>query len=191
MRRQPMPVRDAVPEDAAALVLLWSEAGPSGEPLATFAEEVPRALAHVAADPDERVVVGESDGAIVAMMHLRRAPLTPLHLEQVVHTSFLLVRPEYRRHGYAHALLETAVAWAEEKDIAHVSAAASSASRDTNRFLARLGLGTVGTYRMAATATLRKKLTPPAPGPRSRNVGQVLAARRSMRRRRALTDADD
>ena len=58
-----------------------------------------------------------------------------------MHTSFLLVLPEYRRHGVAHALLEAAVSWAEEKDIDQVTAI-TDGNRDTNRFFARLGLVT-------------------------------------------------
>lgn len=184
MRRQPMLVRDAGPEDAAVLVQLWVDAGPGIEQAGSLVDDAPRALAHIAADPDARILVGECDGQVVAMLHLRRAPLSPLHLEPVVHTSFLMVLPEFRGHGYGQALLEAAVAWAEEKDIHHVSAIAASNARDVNRFLTRLGLGAVGTIRLATTANLRKKLNPPVPGGvRSRRIGQVLAVRRSMRHR--------
>ena len=58
-----------------------------------------------------------------------------------MHTSFLLVLPEFRRHGVGHALLEAAVSWAEEKDIDQVTAI-TDGNRDTNRFFARLGLVT-------------------------------------------------
>lgn len=183
MRRQPMLVRDAGPEDAPALVRLWIDAGPGIEQAGSLVDDAPRALAHIATDPDARILVGECDGLIVAMLHLRRAPLSPLHLDPIVHTSFLMVLPEFRGHGYAQALLEAAVGWAEEKDIHHVSAIAASNVRDVNRFLTRLGLGTVATVRLASTASLRKKLNPPTPGGvRSRRIGQVLAVRRSMRR---------
>src|SRR5215213_6468930 len=80
-----------------------------------------------------------------ASLHLRRAPLSPLHTETAVHTSYLQVHPEHRRRGYARALLDAAVSWAEEKDVTHITAITNSSSRDTNRFLARLGLGTAAT----------------------------------------------
>jgi hypothetical protein len=85
------------------------------------------------------------------------------------------------------------VTWAEEKDSSHVLVAASATSRDTNRFMARLGLGQVALMRIAAVPTLRSRLpveTPAAArvGSRSsRSVGQVIAQRRSQRRAQART----
>jgi GNAT superfamily N-acetyltransferase len=188
MRRPLATVREAGPDDVEGVVRLWSEAGAGGvEHPPQVRDDACRALAHLAADPDERLLVADADGELVAAIHLRRAPLSPLHLEHVVHTSFLLVLPDHRRHGYARLMLEAAAAWAEEKDIHHVTAITASSSRDTNRFLARLGLGTMATVRVAPTATLRKRLSPAplASTTSSRNIGQVLAARRSMRRRQA------
>ena len=77
------------------------------------------------------------------------------------------------------------MSWAEEKESSHVVAAASVSSRDTNRFMARLGLTQVAVMRAATVSSLRAKMPvePPAAarvGSRShRNVGQVLAQRRS------------
>ncbi|MGN6251303.1 MAG: GNAT family N-acetyltransferase [Marmoricola sp.] len=178
-------MRDAVAEDVDALVRLWREAGPGGsEAAARIEDEAPLGLAHVLASADERLVVVEEDGQVVAALHLRRAPISPLHLEQVVHTSYLLVLPEHRRHGHARLLLETALAWAEEKGLDHVTAASASSSRDANRFLARLGFGTVAHLRITSTGSLRKRLSPVSrTGGPARSIGEVLAARRSMRRR--------
>ncbi len=85
----------------------------------------------------------ECGGRIVAAMQIRRGRITPLSVESVVHTSFLVVAPQHRRHGYAHALMEAAVTWAEEKDVLCVTAI-TDADRDTNRFFARLGLAGAG-----------------------------------------------
>lgn len=184
MRRHVV-VRDAVADDVEGLVQLWREAGPGGaEAAARVEEEAPLALAHVLASADERLVVSEEDGQVVAALHLRRAPISPLHLEHVVHTSYLMVMPEHRRHGHARLLLETALTWAEEKGLDHVTSIAASNSRDVNRFLARLGMGTVAHVRITTTAALRKKLSPAArPAGGGRSISEVLAARRSLRRR--------
>jgi GNAT superfamily N-acetyltransferase len=186
MSRHLLEVRDACPEDATALLQLWSEAGSRGadQPTPRPVDEATSALAQVAADPDERVVVGVYQGEVVAAIYLRRAAMSPLHTDMAVHTSYLIVRPEHRKHGFARALLDVAVTWAEDKDVTHVTAITSSGSRDTNRFLARLGLATVATVRVASTQALRRKLTPESLRPHTpRNLGLMLAQRRSIQRR--------
>jgi GNAT superfamily N-acetyltransferase len=188
MNRQVLTLRDAGPDDAAQLVELWAEAGQqAGEGSPHAVADAAAALAHVAADADQRLVVGEHEGVVVAAIHLARRPISPLQTEHIIHTSYLMVHPHFRRHGYARALLEAAVAWAEEKDVRHVSAIATSSGRDTNRFLARLGLGTVATVRVSTTSALRKKLLPErvVRAGVNRHLGEVLAQRRSMRRREA------
>lgn len=186
MSRHALEIRDARPDDAPELLELWAEAGnrTTEQPTPRPAGEAVAALAQIAADPDERVVVGLYEGELVAALHMTRSAMSPLHTDMAVHTSYLLVKPEHRKHGFARALLDAAVTWAEEKDVAHVTAITSSNSRDTNRFLARLGLATVASVRAASTATLRRRLTPEALRPSTpRNLGLLLAQRRSIQRR--------
>jgi ribosomal protein S18 acetylase RimI-like enzyme len=190
MSRSALEIREARPEDATDLLALWKHAGRGEQPPARPVEEATRALAQIAADPDERMLVGLTDGRLVAGLHLRRAPLSPLHTEAVVHTSHLVVHPDCRRRGFARALLDAALVWAEEKDVSHVTAITSSNARDTNRFLARLGLGTAWTVRIGSTAAMRRKLNPDAMRPDARRqLGRVLAQRRSIQRR-ALGEAE-
>lgn len=195
MSRNALDVRDARPEDAPALLKLWTDAGSRGfdAPTPRPADEALAALAQIAADPDERVIVGLYEDQLVAAIHLRRAAMSPLHTDMAVHSSYLLVLPEHRKHGFAKALLDAAVTWAEEKDVSHVTAITSSASRDTNRFLARLGLATVATVRVANTGMLRRKLTPEVLRPIDgrRNLGRLLAQRRSVQRRPFDPDTAD
>ena len=190
MPRQAPRIRDAVPEDAWDLLDLWAAVSGLGDhsssPDRSLAD-AEQALATIALDPDQRLLVAEHEGTVVAAMKLSRGPLWPLASEQAVHSSFLLVQPQFRRHGYGHALMEATLAWAEEKDISHV-AVVTDGNRDTNRFFARLGLGTLGTVRHVPTAALRKKLSPErGRGSGNRHLGEVLAQRRSMRRRQALS----
>jgi GNAT superfamily N-acetyltransferase len=192
MARHALDIRDARPEDAPALLELWATDGRSTDlPSTRSAEEAATALANIAASSDERILVGIHDGELVAAVHLHRATLSPFHDEMVVHTSYLLVRPDQRKHGFARALLDAAVTWAEEKDCSRITAITASGSRDTNRFLARLGLGTVATIRVAHTSALRRRLTPEAIRPHDarRNLGRVLAQRRTIQRRREAGDA--
>lgn len=186
MSRSALEIREAEPADAAELLALWEHSGRTDQPARPL-EEAAGALAQVAAAPDERLVVGLYEGRIVAAVHLRRAPLSPLHIESVVHTSYLVVHPDHRRHGYARALLDHALAWAEEKDVTHITAIAMSSSRDTNRFLARLGLATAWTVRVGSTHAMRRRLHPDPIRSRDtrRQLGRVLAQRRSVQRRSA------
>lgn len=185
MPRQLAHIREAVPGDAAVLLDLWSSAVRGKDASVRDVEDARRSLANVAADPDERLLVAEHDGEVVAALHLRRGPMAPLVLDPAVHTSFLLVRPTYRRHGYGHALMEAAVAWAEEKDV-HEMTAITDGNRDTNRWFARLGMSAFATVRYSSTAALRKKLAVErgrSAGNGNRHLVEVLAQRRSMRRR--------
>ena len=184
MPRQAPRVRDAVPEDAAELLELWVATVKHWVDSVRAQEDAERALANLAADPDTRLLVAEAEGRIVATMRLSRGPISPLALDTAVHTSFLLVHPQFRRHGYGHALMEAALTWAEEKDITEVTVV-TDGNRETNRFFARLGLTTLGTVRHTSAAGLRKKLSRERAGAggSNRHLVQVLAQRRSMRRR--------
>ena len=98
------------------------------------------------------------------------------------------VFPEFRRHGVGRALMDAAVTWAEEHGAAHIATAAASASRDANRFMARLALAPMATLRLAPTTAVRAKLTaqrPPVARVPARHLTHVLAVRRSMRRQEA------
>ena len=101
-----------------------------------------------------------------------------------MHTSFLLVLPEFRRHGYGHALMDAALTWAEEKDVNELTVI-TDGNRDTNRFFARLGLSTLGTVRHSSVAGLRKKLSGRAGQQRQPAPQGGAGQRRSMRRRQA------
>jgi N-acetylglutamate synthase-like GNAT family acetyltransferase len=185
-------VRDAEPEDVHALRELLAQVAIRGHDDPRLEDEM-QAIANVALDPDQRLVVAVTEEDVVGVAHLVRAALSPLQSETAVHVLHLNVREDHRRHGIGHALLEATVTWAEEKDSSHVIVAATASSRDTNRFMARLGLGQAALMRVASVASLRSRLpieTPAAArvGSRShRSVGQVLAQRRSLRRAQART----
>lgn len=191
MFRTAVHICDATPVDAGALVEVWGtpvERGHTADAGAHAVQEAGAAIARIAADPDERLVVARIDDRVVGAVHLKRAPLSPVHSDMAIYVMHLQVLEAFRRHGVGRSLIEASVCWAEEKDTEHVLAAAAVASRDANRFMARLGLQQIAVVRGATVQALRAKLPlePPAAarvGTRShRNVGQVLAMRRSQRR---------
>jgi GNAT superfamily N-acetyltransferase len=194
--RNPVHVRDAAPDDAVELIHLWG-GGVAARDAAAGEENLPgngavhsaqAAIARIASDPDQRLMVATIDDRVAGGVHLARGSFSPVHDESAVYVLHLQVLEEFRRHGVGHALMEATVTWAEEKDTSHVIAAASVTSRDANRFMARLGLAQVAVVRGATTAVLRAKLPVEPPvaarvGTRTHHrVGAVLAQRRSMRR---------
>lgn len=190
MSRSPLVLRDAVPGDLADLRRLFT--GLAGRGLED--DHAADSVARVAVEPDQRLVVALADEGLVGGVLMLRAPLTPLHTESAVYVVQIEVAPGARRHGVGHALMQAVLAWAEEKGTDHVLATAVAEARDAHRFLARLGLREVAVIRGVATTTLRSKLPVEAPAAarvdrRShRNVGQVLAARRSAKRAQARQD---
>ena len=119
---------------------------------------------------------------VAGVAHVRRAPLSPLHDDDAVHVGYLHVLSGFRRRGIGKMLLEAAADWADEKDSKHIVASVAATARDSNRFLARLGLGQVAVVRASTVTSLRCKLSRAAT-PKT-VMTNVIAARRLMRRSR-------
>lgn len=184
MGRTSLLLREVAPDDAPALAELWQDV--LGEE-----HDLPAVIARVSASDDDRIVVAESSGRVAGAVFLRIAPVSPLHTEPMVHALSPHVLPEFRRHGIGRALMEAAVSYAEERGVAHVAGASVTASRDGNRFLARLAMAPQAVVRVAPTHAIRAKLIAQrprmAPQPAGRpTLGRVLAQRRSLRRQREL-----
>lgn len=191
MARSTTTVRPARSADADRLVEVWDGALRDGERTQRLAD-VHATIAEAEADPACRILVAESEGEVIGAVYLRLAEITPLNRDLCVQVISPHVRPGFRRRGVGHALMEAAVQFAEESGVGHLATAAETTSRDANRFLARLGLGPSATFRIAPVAVVRTKLTGGRVGGRTAQRGQlsqVLAARRSLRRREATRSA--
>jgi GNAT superfamily N-acetyltransferase len=187
MNRSQVSLRSATPEDAARLAEVWTDVirrvGPEDQ-----AADMESVVASVLASDRERIVVAEYDGNFAGAVHLEHATMSAINREPVVRALSPHVLAPYRRHGVGTALMEAAVTWAEELGIGHVATAAVAGSRDANRFMARIALGPYAVLRVATTHAVRSRLTVhrrPAGAAGGRQLTQVLAARRSMRRSRA------
>lgn len=186
MSRPLVTLREARLTDAMFLVGVWQDALRFADPQEQLAD-LEMVIKTASQSPEQRLLIAQNDDVPVGAVFLRATTFGPLNLEPVVQVLSPFVVPNFRRKGVGHALIDAGVAFAEELGIGHVATAASSSSRDGNRFLARLGMASQAVYRVAPTAGVRAKLTASLP-PRQRgrvnrgNLGQVLAARRSMRR---------
>lgn len=186
MSRATVVVRDAIPEDADALRSIWADfTYESDRRIRELPppEEVRRAVHRLAADASERLVVAVVDDVPIGVAHLRRATISPIHEEDAVYVGYLHVLSGHRRRGVGKSLLESAADWADDKDSRHVIASVAASARDSNRFLARLGMTQVAVVRAASVASLRARIgTPLAVKPVV--ASNVVVARRIMRRAR-------
>jgi GNAT superfamily N-acetyltransferase len=186
MSRSLVTMRDATLADVEHLADLWQpflRRCSDGESL----NDVATAIDNLGDRPGERLVVAEYDGAFAGAVYLKAATYSPVNPEPVLQVHSPAVVPEHRRHGVGKLLVECAVTWAEELGIGHIATAASSGSREANRFMARLALGPQAVLRMAPTPVVRAKLS--ARYPAARQVTQVLAARRSLRNARSASSS--
>lgn len=181
MSRGQVTVREAGDEDVAALVDLWETPD---------AERVAASVARHAETVDTRVLVAEVEGEVAGCAYVRVAYVSPLDAEPALHVSHLQVDPEHQAADVGAGLLESALGWAEERGLGTVLAGSATSDRDTNRFLARLGLGQVGVLRATTAVALRSRLlreesmAPRGIARGTRRTGQVVAMRRSQRRLR-------
>ncbi len=196
VKRTLVSLRLASPDDAPVLAEVWSEVLRRVDHDQQIAD-VEAVIARVTPLEEERIVVAEYDGQVAGAVHLRASTLTPINLEPVVQAISPHVLPDFRRRGVGRSLMGAAVAFAEERGIAHIATAAVSGSRDANRFMARLALGPHAILRLAPAAVVQAKLDAQAPDvgltsgrSGARQLTHVLAARRSTRRAQRHRIAD-
>lgn len=178
-------LRRATDDDCPALVELWRPAMRRGDD-AALRHDVAALLDETAHDPDSQVLVAEADGRVVGAVCLRVDFISPINRDRVVQTISPHVLAGYQGRGVGRALIEAAAEFAEQRGVPFVGCAAMLGLRDANRFLARLGLASEATLRLAPTQVVRAKAAAQRPGGSrgaSRQLAQVLAARRSVRRR--------
>jgi GNAT superfamily N-acetyltransferase len=111
--------------------LLWSLTLARQEPLG---ESLSRALT----DPDQRVVVGTIDEAIIGYGAVRVVGLADGRPLGVVDE--LYVEPEVRGVGIGEAVMDLLVAWCVERECVGIDAIALPGDRDTKNFFETFGL---------------------------------------------------
>ena len=191
MSRTPVSLRPATIEDAVFLAGLWQPTLRRAD-LQEQIADLELIIKSCQESAEQRLVVAEYDGEPAGAVLLCVSTVSPLNLEPAVRAFAPFVAPGFRRRGVGHTLMDAAVTYAEELGVGHVLTSVAHDARQSNRFMARLGLGQQGVLRVGTTPTVRSKLTAQLPGKvrahGARPVGQVLAARRSLRRTRGVLD---
>jgi GNAT superfamily N-acetyltransferase len=177
--RSPVTVRDAVPADAPTLVALLAD--PEGSPVHCDVVRDRRDAPESAVTEAAAAIAGLVDDEVAGVVHLVRAPLSPIRTQEAVRISALCVAADRRGKGVGTALASAATAWAEEKDAGYVMVTMPAREREANRYLTRLGFSQIGVVRLASTRALRSRFAGMAAG--SRDTGRMIAVRKTLRRR--------
>jgi GNAT superfamily N-acetyltransferase len=183
MSRTQVVLRRADLSDAPFLVDLWRDACRRAEHHEQVGD-IEVLIKTAEESSEQRLVIAEYAGEPAGAVLLRLDTVTPMNPEPCLQVLSPHVTQAMRRKGVGRSLIEAALTFAEELNCGQLATAVDSGSRDANRFMARLGLGPRATLRIAPTATVQSKVGLAAPGraPAGRQLGQILAARRSMRR---------
>ena len=191
--RNPIVLRDADREDAAALIALWSEcaAASRDEGSEVFTQqmlwrepavaEAAAALEFARRSPDKRIILALVDGEVVGATVCDIRTLTPVNLDKVLVVTEIQVSPRYRRRAVASTLLSAAASYGEERDCEIVVASIPAHAREPNRYLTKIGFNQIAVLRAIQASKLRSRLTSKATN--SRDTGKLIAVRRTMRRR--------
>jgi GNAT superfamily N-acetyltransferase len=184
MSRTALSLREATLDDAVFLAGLWADSLRRADHQDQVSD-LEIIIESAAESAEQKLVVAEYDGEPVGAVLLKVETMGPLDLEPCVLAVAPHVLPSSRRKGVGRTLMEAAVTWAEELGIGHIATAAPAGSRQANRFMARLSLSALAVLRVSSTHAVRAKLAAQTPRPHrahgGRPVGQVLAARRSLR----------
>lgn len=191
--RSPIVMRDATPEDAAALVALWAESArvseeEGGEAFSyqsLFREpsvaEAASAIEQNLARPGKRIIVALVDGEVVGATVCDLTTLTPITLTPVLLVTDIQVSPRHRRRNVAATLLSAAATYGEENACEIVVAAIPLMAREPHRYLTKIGFTQVAAVRAIQASRLRSRLSSKAT--HSRDTGKLIAVRRTLRRR--------
>jgi GNAT superfamily N-acetyltransferase len=114
--------------------------------------EAAQRVRDVLTTPDHCLLVGESEGRIVGLLHVFARPAIENPHEAVVQA--LVVEERYRRTGIGRTLMAAAEAWGRKRDCRSVVLSSNVVRAPAHAFYAALG------YRVAATSYVFRKPLP-------------------------------
>ena len=165
--------------DLPGFLPLWEESRVALGHSPEWAERASREgrLEQSVARDDVRVYVATGGDEPLGFVVVTNAALSGMTDESGVWIDQLYVRPHARRKGVGKALLAHVTRYADHVGATHVVSFLPAKDRESNRFLARIGFGTVMIARVTSTAILRRRVS-------AESVGSALLRhRRSLRAR--------
>lgn len=191
--RTPVVLREAAPEDAAALIALWAEcAGASrDEGSEAFTQQslwrepgVAEAASAIELNlrlPDKRMFVALVDGEIIGATVCDVRTLTPITLTKILLVTEIQVSPRFRRRSVASTLLSAVADYGDSQGCEIVVASIPAHAREPHRYLTKLGFNQIAVLRAISASKLQSRLSGKAV--KSRDTGKLIAVRRTLRRR--------
>lgn len=111
------------------------------------------------ADPDRHLVLAVDETDLpLGMALFTISPANALLDIPALHVSHAVVGAPHKRRGAGKALVCAATAFAEEHGLEQIVVAVNPASRDANRFFARLGFAPIAVRRSAPVSVVRRRL---------------------------------
>ena len=139
--------------------------------------------------PDGVALVATCDGEPAGMVLSRLLGPGLLSGTMVLSLDAVYVRPQQRRRGLGHAMLQAVAELADAAGATDVYAAPLPGSRGMQRFLARLGFAPAAAHRTVSTGALLRRLALDVPAPvrrpASRGLEDLIERRRRARARAA------
>jgi ribosomal protein S18 acetylase RimI-like enzyme len=127
-----MIVRDAHPADVAAVHRLIGQLADAPGDVA-FGARFERVLA----EDGHRIIVAETEGSVVSVLHVFERPALEKPCEAVVQA--LVVDSEARSSGVGEALMREAEAWAQSRELGSVSLYSGDHRKRAHAFYERIG----------------------------------------------------
>ncbi len=189
-------VRRAASSDLEQIVDLClqarAESGVGRQLCSDDRDELRRQLAVLGSVDGGAVLVASHDDELAGLALCRVMSSGLLQDSVVLSLDAVYVRPQSRRRGLGHAMLQAAAVVADEAGATDVYASPLPGSRGMQRFLARLGFAPAAAHRVVSTGALQRRLAADVPlpsrRPAARGLEDLIARRRRARARLAPED---